>query len=164
MRGADVAWVGGTLVVLGVVGAVLSRQVNKPKSSARVTPAAARPERPPPHISKETLDGARGAAREAVDANRYGARMKAKNDALAARSARRAFAENLEVQLLNQRKDTTVKAKGKDETTLHLTYVFCGRVFALDLEKAGILDEARRLGFKRFVCSDGYDGGGSMDL
>ena len=72
-------------------------------------------------------------------------------------AARKAYATTLEQQFLEQRMDTTVLATGSKSTNLSIKWVLASRVTAHDLANAGLLNQAKHLGFKSVVFFNGFD-------
>lgn len=72
-------------------------------------------------------------------------------------AARKEYAKKLEQQFLEQRMDTTVTATGTKATTLSIKWVLASRVSAHDLANAGLVDQAKSLGFKSVVFFNGFE-------
>ena len=72
-------------------------------------------------------------------------------------AARKAYATKLEQQFLEQRMDTTVRATGNKSTNLSIKWVLASRVTAHDLANAGLIDQAKLLGFKSVVFFNGFE-------
>jgi hypothetical protein len=79
--------------------------------------------------------------------------------------ARKAYARDLEVRLLDEGMDVRVATRGTDHTTLRMTYVLVNRVWAHQLSKNGeMFARLRQLGFTRLELRDGYNESYSWDL
>jgi hypothetical protein len=78
-------------------------------------------------------------------------------------TVRKDMADRYESLLLEKRMDATVRATGKNATTLQITFVLCNRVLWSDVAE-GFGESARVVGFKKLVCADGYNTWVSGDL
>ena len=96
------------------------------------------------------------AFKEAADAKKQAADLSKAQEPLEI-AARKAYATNLEKQFLEQRMDTTVRANGSKSTALSIKWVLASRVTAHDLANAGLIDQAKALGFKSVVFFNGFD-------
>ena len=73
--------------------------------------------------------------------------------------SRKDYAKKLERDMLNNGLNVRITTRGQNIETLHVRWVLATRVLAhrLSQEDDGLLDGARRLGFKRVILTDGYD-------
>ena len=71
--------------------------------------------------------------------------------------ARRLYAQLLEKQFIERRMNTDVTTSGRENTTLRIKWVLTNKVTANDLQKSGVIEQARAAGFKRVEMTDGYD-------
>jgi len=71
--------------------------------------------------------------------------------------ARRLYAQLLEKQFIERRMNTDVTTSGRENTTLRIKWVLTSKVTANDLQKSGVIEQARAAGFKRVEMTDGYD-------
>jgi len=81
----------------------------------------------------------------------------AKTNAENERSARKAYAELLRNRFLDQGLDINVRVDGRNSDRITLTFALFNAVWAHRMQKDGLLDELRGLGFKRVNLTDGYD-------
>jgi hypothetical protein len=73
-------------------------------------------------------------------------------------AARAQFAREMESRLLDDGLDARVTVSGPNNTTLRLRYILVSRVWAHKFSQDGnMIANLRRLGFKKFVITDGYD-------
>jgi leucyl-tRNA synthetase len=79
-------------------------------------------------------------------------------EAAASRIIRDALAKSIENEMLDKGFNVDVSATGPDHTTLHLKYIFVSKVFAHQLSENGeFFEQLRAAGFKKLICTDGYD-------
>lgn len=71
------------------------------------------------------------------------------------------YARTLDQQWVRDGLEVQVSATGNHKTTLHIEYIFCGRVF---MDQAAAWDTWRQLGFTRVICSDGFTQRTTWDL
>lgn len=75
----------------------------------------------------------------------------------AALDARRLLARTTEENFLKNGQSVTIKAKGKDETDLHIEYVMVSKAFAYQVQhQEEFMTACRLAGFKRIILHDGF--------
>lgn len=85
--------------------------------------------------------------------------------ATAERDARRAYAQRLETGFLDGGLDIEVTTSGERATTLRLKYVLFTRVWVHKVQNdTDLISNARRLGFRRVIMTDGYEDTWTWDL
>jgi hypothetical protein len=78
---------------------------------------------------------------------------------------RRQFATSYERQLLDGNMDATVTTAGANATTLRVKWILVSRVLAYKMsQQPDFFDSLRKMGFKRFEITDGYDDSWYWDL
>jgi len=85
------------------------------------------------------------------------ARVKREAEAVAADLARQSYAKTLRERYLDQNMDIKVEASGKLHDRLTLHFVLFNDVWAHKFQKGDLVEEIRRLGFRRVYMTDGYD-------
>jgi hypothetical protein len=78
--------------------------------------------------------------------------------------ARVDFANRMEKAFLDQGMDVYVTTPGKLKDTLKLKYVLMSRPMVHQMMQSTLPDNAKKLGFKRMVFTDGYDESWSANL
>jgi hypothetical protein len=79
-------------------------------------------------------------------------------EAVVNRVLRDQMAKSVENSMLDEGYNVDVTAEGPDHTTLRFKWIFVSKVFAHQLSKRSeLFDNARKLGFKKIVATDGYD-------
>ena len=78
---------------------------------------------------------------------------------MAGAAARKAYAETIREQFLDKGLDIKATTKGRDNTTLVLSYVLFNDVWSHQFQKGGSLDACLKLGFTRVEMNDGFDWG-----
>jgi hypothetical protein len=80
-------------------------------------------------------------------------------------TARRVYARQFEIRMLDQGMDATVTVRGEHGTTLHMKWILVGRVLAHQMsQEPELFEKMREMGFKRFIITDGYDETWSWEL
>ena len=94
------------------------------------------------------------------------AQEKKRRDAEAAGAAifRVMYAKALRERYLDQNLDIDVTVGGKNRDRITLKYVLFSDVWARKFQKGDLLEEMRKIGFRRVQISDGYDYGVYWDL
>lgn len=77
---------------------------------------------------------------------------------------RRKFASAYENELLDKGFNVDVTTEGRNATTLRLKWILVSKVIAHQFDKGGVVPEMRKLGFKKFILTDGYDETWTWDL
>jgi hypothetical protein len=95
----------------------------------------------------------RKAAAEARVAAEQAARQKAGNE----RAARKAYGELLRNRFLDQGLDIKVHIEGKNADRVTLSFALFNDVWAHPIQKDGLLQELKDMGFKRVELTDNYD-------
>lgn len=68
------------------------------------------------------------------------------------------MAKTVENSMLDEGYNVDVTAEGPDHTTLRLRWIFVSKVFAHQLsQRTEVFENARKIGFKKIVATDGYD-------
>jgi hypothetical protein len=71
---------------------------------------------------------------------------------------RREMANRMETGMLDKGMDVTVRAEGKNATTLRIKYVLMSRPLVHQFQKNGeFFSNLQKAGFKRVIMTDGYD-------
>ncbi len=79
--------------------------------------------------------------------------------------ARKTFAKSYENNLLNQGIDAHVTTHGKDHTVLKVRFIGVSRPLAYKISNnADLLDQFRKIGFKKLNLTNGYDENWTIDL
>ena len=72
---------------------------------------------------------------------------------------RKKYAEELRNQYLDDNLDIKVTAYGPNNTILKLSYPLFNDVWSHKMENGDVIEGIKKIGFKRFEMSDGYDWG-----
>ena len=104
--------------------------------------------------SKSLATEARAAAASAAKS----AKDKAADDEIINRILRDQMAKSVENSMLDEGYNIDVTAEGSNHTTLRLKWIFVSKVFAHQLsQRTEIFENARKVGFKKIIATDGYD-------
>ena len=130
------------------------KQANEDLDVLKGTPLAAEARR----VQANFAASLAAAQREAIVAENNAAKAQQAQEAAINRILRDEMAKTVENSMLDAGYDVDVIADGPDHTTLHFKWIFVNKVFAHDLSKnVDVFENARKVGFKRIVATDGYD-------
>lgn len=85
------------------------------------------------------------------------ARKKQQIEAAAATIARQEYGKRLRQKYLDENLDINVRVSGKNSDHITLEFALFNAVWANKVQKGELLDEMRKLGFKRMDMTDNYD-------
>jgi Tfp pilus assembly protein PilO len=98
------------------------------------------------------------AKRAAVLAAEKSAKDEKVREAAIERVLRDQMAKSVENSMLDEGYNVDVSAEGPDHTTLRFKWIFVSKVFAHQLsQRSEVFENARKIGFKKIVATDGYD-------
>ena len=78
---------------------------------------------------------------------------------------RKQFAKKLEETMIETgRMNVDVTPSGKNYTVLTIKWALASKVTSRDLDKSGLIEKAKGVGFKKVIFTDGWDFGCQWDL
>ncbi|MBL0231592.1 MAG: hypothetical protein IPP76_12660 [Moraxellaceae bacterium] len=87
-----------------------------------------------------------------------------KINAVLAEENRVKFAQKAEYSFLDNRLNVTVTTLGKKQTTLKLKYSLMNKVFIHEVMKSDFTNNAKKVGFKSIIFTNGYDDTWTLSL
>ena len=88
-----------------------------------------------------------------------------KEQAAAIVASRKAFANELQQEMLKENYDMTINATGKENTTLNIKYVLINRPFVYNfVNNSAVIARMKSLGFTKLILSDGYESTWTYDV